>query len=68
MERMSINIIDESEVANRKSYRHTSNFIGKLLKTRKIKDNRAKISANKIVTINSLTIITDTTDDDIINI
>lgn len=53
---MTLNILDESEVAERKTYKHTPDFIDKSIKIRKIRDNKTKALSDKVVTINSLTI------------
>lgn len=65
---MTLNILDESEVAERKAYKHTPDFIDKSIKIKKIRDGRTKALSDKVVTINSLTITIRRVDDGIINV
>lgn len=65
---MTLNILDESEVAERKVYKHTPDFIDKSIKIKKIRDGRTKALSDKVVTINSLTITVRKVDDGIINV
>lgn len=65
---MALNILDESEVAERKVYKHTPDFIDKSMKIKKIRDSRTKALSDKVVTINSLTITVRKVDDGIINV
>ena len=65
---MALNILNESEVAGRKTYKHTPDFMDKSIKIKKIRDGRTKALSDKIVTINSLTITVRKIDSGIINV
>ena len=65
---MALNILDESEIAERKTYKHTPDFMDKSIKIKKIRDGRTKALSDKIVTINSLTITVRKIDSGIINV
>ena len=64
---MTLNILDESEVAERKTYKHTPDFMSKSIRIKKIRDNKTKALSDKVVTINSLTITVRKVDDGIIS-
>ena len=64
---MALNILNESEVAGRKAYRHTPDFMDKSVKIKKIRDSKTKALSDKVVTINSLTITVRKVDNGIIS-